>query len=151
MNLIRFNPHTPALGTPFEPFALMRDFMRMNPWREAGLTSGQEGFTPAFDIRENPEGYLFTADMPGVAREELSIDLTGNRLTIAGQRKAEARQESEKLYAAERVFGQFSRTFTLPDGVDAGAVKAELKDGVLSLTIPKVPEVKPRKISIQAS
>lgn len=151
MNLIRRIPRTASFGSAVEPFALMRDFMRWAPFRDTDLGSELGAFSPAFDIKETGDAYLFTADLPGVAREDLDINLTGSRLTIAGQRTAEARKEGENHYASERSFGHFSRTFTLPEGVDAAEVKAELKDGVLNLRVPKVPEVQPRRITIAAS
>jgi HSP20 family protein len=109
----------------------------------------QSAFTPSFDIRETPEAYLFEADMPGIRREELDINLTGNRLTVTGKREIKPRKEGETCFIAERSFGSFSRSFSLPDGVDPGKVSADLKEGVLTLLIPKVPEVQPRKIEIQ--
>ena len=151
MNLIRRGTRNPAFGTALEPFALMRDFMRWAPFRDTDLGSDLGTFAPSFDIKETGDGYVFAADLPGVRREDLDINLTGNRLTIAGKREAESRREGENYFASERTFGNFSRTFTLPEGVDASAVKAEMKDGVLTLTVPKVPEVQPRKITISAS
>lgn len=145
MNLIR-TVRTPVSTEAFEPFALVRNLMRWDPFREA--ESAPVGFFPAFDIRETAEGYLFLADLPGIRQEDLDIQLSGNRLSISGKREAEARAEGENRFISERCFGTFCRTFNLPEGVDGNAVKAELKNGVLSLLVPKVPEVQPRKIAI---
>lgn len=145
MNLIR-TVRTPVSSEAFEPFALVRNLMRWDPFRE--VESAPAGFFPAFDIRETAEGYLFLADLPGIRQEDLDIQLSGNRLSISGKREAEARAEGENRFISERSFGTFCRTFNLPEGVDGNAVKAELKNGVLSLLVPKVPEVQPRRIAI---
>ena len=150
MNLMRRSSRTPSFGTPLEPFALMRDFMRWAPFRDTDLGTELGSFMPSFDVKENSEAYVFSADLPGVQREDLDINLTGNRLVVAGKRETEARREGENLFTSERTFGHFSRTFTLPEGVDGGSIKADLKDGVLTLTVPKVPEVQPKRITINA-
>jgi HSP20 family protein len=151
MNLIRRGTRTPAIGTDLEPFSLMRDFMRWAPFRDTDLGTEMSAFVPSFDIKETGDAYVFAADLPGVQKEDLDINLTGSRLTIAGKRESEAHKEGENYFASERSFGHFSRVFTLPEGVDAAGVKAEMKDGVLTLTIPKVPEIQPRQITISAS
>jgi HSP20 family protein len=148
MNLVRRETRVPVLGAAFEPFSLMRGLMRWDPFRDEGLQGDGATFLPSFDIKETKEGYVFTADLPGIRQEDLDINLTGSRLSISGKREAEARQEGENLFIAERSFGAFCRTFNLPEGIDAGNVKAELKDGVLKVTVPKVPEVQPRRITI---
>jgi len=152
MNLIRReNRTTPtALAPSLEPFGLMRNFLRWDPFRDLDFNMDlQTAFTPSFDIRETPEAYVFEADMPGIQREDVEINLTGNRITLTGKREAKARKEGENAFMLERSFGSFSRSFNLPDGVDPGRVSADLKDGVLTLTLPKVPEVQPKKIEIR--
>ena len=110
----------------------------------------QGAYLPNFDIKETASGYVFVADLPGVRLEDLDINLTGNRLTVTGKRKAEEKKEGENWFTSERSFGVFNRTFSLPEGVNAGAVQAKLRNGVLTLAVPKVPEVQPRHIAIQA-
>jgi HSP20 family protein len=152
MNLIRReNRTTPATLVPtLEPFGLMRNLLRWDPFRELDYNMDlQTAFTPSFDIRETPEAYVFEADLPGIRREDVDINLTGNRLTVTGKREAKARKEGENFFMQERSYGSFSRSFNLPEGVDATAVNAEFKDGVLTVQLPKVPEVKPRKIEIK--
>lgn len=87
--------------------------------------------------------------MPGVKESDLELSLTGNRLTISGKREEEKKEQDERWYAYERSYGSFSRTFTLPQGVDSERVGAELKDGVLRVSIPKKPEMKPKKIELK--
>jgi HSP20 family protein len=129
---------------------MMREVLRWDPYRdvEAALGADYRAFAPTFDVKETKEAYVFRADLPGVKDEDLEISLTGNRLTVSGHREEEKREQSETYYATERAYGSFSRTFTLPDGTDAEHVAAELKNGVLLLTVPKKPEVQPRKITI---
>ena len=151
MNLIRRENRTAPVTTPtLEPFGLMRNFLRWDPFRDLDFNLDlQSAFTPSFDIRETPEAYVFEADLPGIRREEVDINLTGNRITITGKREAKARKEGENFFMQERSYGSFTRSFNLPDGVDGGRVTADLKDGVLTLVLPKVPEVQPKKIEIK--
>lgn len=150
MNLIRREPRTPAAGL-LEPFALMRNFVRWDPFRDTEFPEFQSAFIPSFDIKETAKGYVFTADLPGVKQEDLDINLTGSRLTISGKRESDEKTEGENHFISERSFGSFSRTFSLPEGVDGGSVGAELRNGVLTLMVPKMPEIQPKKISIKAS
>lgn len=132
-----------------DPFEMVRDLMRWDPFRELGaVTTPSMAFVPSFEVKETKEGYVFKADLPGIKEKDLDISLTGNRLTVSGKREEEKRQEEERYFTYERSYGAFSRSFTLPEGVDAEHVQAELKDGVLTLTLAKKPEVKARKIEL---
>jgi HSP20 family protein len=114
-----------------------------------GSASTAGGFAPSFDVRETKDAYVFTADLPGVKEGDLELSLTGNRLTLSGRREEEKREEEDRWFAYERSYGSFSRSFTLPEGVDPDHVQAELKDGVLRVSVPKKAEVKPRKIELK--
>jgi len=139
----------PATAGTWDPFRVMRDILRWDPFRELEAAGGDYGvFAPSFDVKETKDGYEFRADLPGVREEDLEISLTGNRLAISGHREQEKREQGETYYASERSYGVFSRAFTLPDGTDGDNVKAELKNGVLQVLVPKKPEVQPRKITI---
>ncbi|TAK18088.1 MAG: Hsp20 family protein, partial [Myxococcaceae bacterium] len=83
--------------------------------------------------------------------KDLEISMTGNRLTVSGHREAEKRDESDRYYLYERSYGSFSRSFTLPDGVDNTKVAADLKDGVLTMLVPRRPETQPRKINVRSN
>ena len=156
MNLIQHREprtlHTPMpvpMAPGMEPFALMRNFMRWDPFRDLEFNLDlQPSFTPSFDIRETPDAYVFEADLPGISQEDLDLNLTGNRLTVTGQRESASKREEGNFFAMERSFGCFSRSFNLPDGVDPSRIMADLENGVLTLTIPKTPEVQPKKITI---
>ena len=149
MNLIRTRESRaiPFQSAVFEPFRLMRSLARWDPYRDFGFPEDAGStFLPSFDVQETADGYEFTADMPGIRKEDLDIELAGNRITISGQRKQDESRGTS--YAQERSFGTFSRSFTLPEEVESAKVAAELRDGVLHLMVPKSPEVRPRKISV---
>ena len=109
----------------------------------------ERSFIPAFEVKETPDAYLFKADLPGVKEGDLEIALSGNRILISGKREAEQLEEGDTFYAYERSYGGFSRSFTLPEGADADNVRADLRDGVLSLMVAKKQEVKPKKIQVK--
>jgi HSP20 family protein len=133
----------------WDPFRAMRDALRWDPFREVEAAAADyQAFVPHFDVKETKDAYVFHADVPGVKEEDLEISLTGNHLAISGRREQERREQNDAFYAAERSYGRFTRAFTLPDGADGEHVSAELKNGVLVLTVPKKPEVQPRKIAI---
>jgi HSP20 family protein len=126
--------------------------LRWDPFREMApywATSDVAAFQPAFEVKETKEAYVFKADLPGVKEQDLDITRTGNRLTVSGKREAEKEDKTDTYYAYERSYGSFARTFTLPDGIDADHVRADLQDGVLSLVVPKTPEAQPKKISLK--
>ncbi len=134
-----------------DPLAWARDMLRWDPFRELAPTFSVEmtTFAPAFDVKETKEGYLFRADVPGVAEKDLEITRTGNRLTVSGKRENEKEEKGETYYTCERSYGSFLRAFTLPEGIDGEHVRAEMKDGVLSIFVPKKPEAQPQKIALK--
>jgi HSP20 family protein len=150
-NLIRRNQGgSPEPARLFDPFEMMRDLIQWDPFREVGAAGSRGlGFVPSFDVKETKDAYVFKADLPGLREKDVDISLTGNRLTVSGRREEEQRQEEERYFAYERSYGTFSRSFTLPDGVDPDSVQAELRDGVLTLHIAKRPEVKARRIELK--
>jgi HSP20 family protein len=134
-----------------DTWRMLQDLLHWDPFREMSQISGEErplAFVPQFEVKETPESFVFKADIPGVKDQDLDISLTGNRLTISGKRDAEEVRDDERFFAYERVFGSFSRSFTLPAGTDPDAVQANLEHGVLTLFLPKKPEHQPRKISL---
>ncbi len=136
----------------FDPFEQMKELMGFDPFEQVGrMVGGGErslSFVPAFEVKETKDAYIFKADLPGVKEDDLDITLTGDRLTISGKRETEKQEESDRFYAYERSYGSFSRSFTLPEGVDVNQCNADLKDGVLHLRLPKLPEVQPKRIQV---
>ncbi len=108
-----------------------------------------EKFSPATDIVESDQGFYMYMDLPGVSRENLIIDLEENTLVISG-RTGSSLGEEEKFIDREFTDGEYNRRFTIADVVDRDNIKANLKNGVLELYLPKMPEVQPRKIQITA-
>ena len=105
---------------------------------------------PAVDIYENAQGITLSADLPGVSRDRLSVQVEGNALTIAGQTAIDMPEAMEALYADVNAT-RYRRTFTLSNELETDNISAEMKDGVLLLKIPKRAELQPRKIHITAS
>jgi HSP20 family protein len=103
---------------------------------------------PAMDLVETDDHFVLRADLPGLSEEDVNIEVEERVLTVSGERKAEHEVSKEGYHRVERAFGSFSRSLTLPEGIDAEAVTANFDRGVLEVQIPKPEERKPRKISI---
>jgi HSP20 family protein len=108
-------------------------------------------WVPPMDLVEAEDHFVLKADLPGLREEDVKIEVQDGTLTIAGERKAENEQHEHGWYRIERSFGSFSRSLTLPDGVNAEAITAEFRDGVLELHIPKPEERKPQRVEISTS
>ena len=136
----------------WDPLRALDAWVCANPQAEAedGAT-GEPTFAPRFDVKEGKGEYVLSADLPGVKPEAVEVSLDGNRLQVSGRREATREQESDRTFLSERCYGSFSRLFTLPEGVDGEHVQASLKDGVLTLVVPKKPEAQPRKIPVAVS
>jgi HSP20 family protein len=153
-DLIKKGQLSPTVRQPeWNPWQRMRELLAWDPFQEMSRAwpEPQSGFVPAFEVRETSDGFVFKADLPGVTEDQLEINISGNRLSIGGKREAEQRQENDRYYAYEVTYGSFTRTFTLPEGIDADHVKADLKHGVLTLVVPKKAEAQPRRISLGGS
>ncbi len=130
-----------------DPFRLIRDLMGVDPFA-GSIPATAEMFAPDVEIKETKDSYELTVDLPGVREQDVEVDITGNRLTVSGKRVQEDRREDDRFFAYERAYGSFSRSFVIPEGADLGKVKAELRDGVLHLSIPKKAEMQSRRIEI---
>jgi HSP20 family protein len=154
MNIVRRNvQNEPAAPiAQWDPFKMMREWARWDPFAEMGALlppTGERGvFVPDVDVQETPNAYVFKADVPGMKEKEIEVSLVGNRLTLSGKREEEKREDKAQYHTWERSYGAFTRSFTLPMGTDAERVVADLKDGVLTVTVPKKPEVQPKKIAV---
>ena len=137
--------------TQWDPMRAMRDLLRWDPFREmapAFPSLDLAVFNPSFDVTENNDAFVFKADLPGVNKEELEITTTGNRLQISGKREIGHENKTDTVYTYERQSGSFMRSFMLPDGADVEHAKSELKDGVLTLIVPKKFGAQAKKIAI---
>jgi HSP20 family protein len=141
----------PRYFSPWDPFRLVDELLApetaAQPQSRRGAATAPR-FDVRFDVKETKEGYLFKADLPGLREEDVEISLTGNRLTVSGKRETEAAQEGETQFMRERTSGAFSRAFTLPETADTDKITASMKDGVLTLVVPKRSESQPRRVPI---
>jgi len=145
MELVKFSPWNDAwnltnsfnriFGSVFTP-AIANDENGGWVWR------------PAVDIYEEENGIALKAELPGIDKKNISIDVKDRVLTLKGERAAENETEGRNFYRRERTYGEFQRVFTLPEGVNADDIKADFKDGVLKVHIPKAEVEEPKKITI---
>jgi HSP20 family protein len=103
---------------------------------------------PAMDVVETDEHFVLRADLPGLSEQDVNIELDDNVLTISGERQGGHEKKGEGYYRAERAWGAFSRSLSLPEGVDADGIEASFDSGVLEVRIPKPEQQKPRKVQI---
>jgi len=155
MNMIRWQ--RPELGN-------WTGFGRLNDLRDeidrlfevplaelARSTQLLSGWTPALDMHEDKDNLVVKAELPGMKKEAIDISLHDGCLSISGERKSEEKFEDAEVYRAERFVGRFQRTVTLPAAVAADKVKAQYNDGVLTITLPKTEEAKPKRINVNAA
>ncbi|WII72312.1 Hsp20/alpha crystallin family protein [Bdellovibrio sp. 22V] len=127
------------LMSQFEEF--INEFDRgLSPTRH-----GQFDFSPAVDLEEKDNAYIVTVDLPGIKRDEIKVDLSENILTISGERKRETQGEGKYT---ERYYGKFERSFSLPNQIAGDKVKAEFKDGVLKINLPKAEGARSQSIKV---
>lgn len=127
----------------WDPF---RDLIAIQHRIERLSAAGPHGWAPAVDLCETTTAFIITAELPGLTREQVRISLHDGRLTIQGRR--DARVACEHYHQIERGHGEFARSFVLPPSADAGAITADLADGVLTVTVPKGPEALPRRVEV---
>jgi HSP20 family protein len=147
MALIRWEPVTELNTIQNEMNRLFNTFFdQPAPTGRGGAASRR--WIPAMDLVETADHYVLRADLPGLADEDVNVQLEDNVLTISGERKAKHEQHEEGYYRIERAFGSFARSLTLPDGIDPDAVQAQFDRGVLEIRIPKPEQKKPRQVQI---
>jgi HSP20 family protein len=112
-------------------------------------TASARRWIPAMDLVETEDHYVLTADLPGLGQEDISLEFEGDVLTLSGERRSGHEERKEGYYRLERAAGSFSRSLTLPEGVDPDAVKATFDKGVLEVRIPKPEQRRPKKVAIQ--
>jgi HSP20 family protein len=125
------------------PFALLN-----SPLMSPGFPKGAD-MVPSVDIFEDGDEVVVKADIPGVKKDDIDVTITENSLTISGERKQEKKVKEKDFHRIERSYGSFSRSFRLPENVNGDKAKAEFKNGVLEIRLPKVKESKQKKISIK--
>jgi HSP20 family protein len=131
----------PEAAPLFEEFFSDLPFFR-------SMEGHRDSWMPAVDILEKEGSLILRAEVPGINQKDMELKLEGNVLTMKGERKLSAEGKSDNYHRIESYHGSFSRSFTLPETVDRDKIQADYKDGVLTITIPQKPEVKPREIPV---
>jgi HSP20 family protein len=149
MALIRWEPVRELNTIQNEMNRLFNTFFETSGTQGTGQTTARR-WLPAMDLVESGEDFVLRADLPGLSEEDVNIELEDNVLTISGERKSEHEERKEGYYRLERASGSFSRSLTLPEGVDPEKVRASFDRGVLEVRIPKPEQRKPRKVTISA-
>jgi HSP20 family protein len=139
---------------PFRGLSTLQDqFNRL--YNESFQTHGEESalttWAPAVDIYETPNELVVKADLPDVNEKDIDVRVENNLLTIHGERKFEKSVTEENFLRVERAYGSFSRSFSLPNTLNAEAIAAEYKNGVLTITLPKREETKPRQVKVNVT
>jgi HSP20 family protein len=147
MAVIRWEPVAELNTLQNEMNRLFNTFFDQPAPTSRGGVPGRR-WMPAMDLVETGDQYVLRADLPGLSDEDVNIQLQDNVLTISGERKTEHETQPEGYYRLERAFGGFSRSLTLPDGVNPDAVQAHFHRGVLEIRIPKPEQKKPRQVQI---
>lgn len=145
------------------------ELVRWNPWREMFSTrsranriwdeffypdAGQAGkamdwnWNPVVDVYETDEHFVIKADLPGIDKKDIALDVKDRILTLKGERQVDEEVQKENTHCRERIYGRFERAFRLPNHVDGDKITADYKDGVLRVEIPKPENVKPKQITI---
>ncbi|MDF3020301.1 MAG: molecular chaperon [Steroidobacteraceae bacterium] len=134
----------------YEPWGLLNR-LRREMDQAFENSASDASWTPAVDIHEEPKQFVVRADLPGVKPADIEITAEKGVLSLRGARNFEQKSDDGHYSRLERVTGKFVRTFTLPENVQTDAIKAQFKDGVLELTIPKAEKPEPRRIEVQAA
>jgi len=150
MAIVRWQPFCDLMATERGFDRLFRDaFSSVLPVREGELPT--RAWAPAVDICENENNIVLKAELPGVDPKDVEVRVEDNTLYLKGERKFEKDTKEENYHRMERSYGSFARSFALPNSIDAEKVAAEYKDGLLTLTLPKREETKPKTIKINIS
>jgi HSP20 family protein len=148
MALVRWEPMRELTTLQSEMNRLFNTF-----FDEGGNGQTRQGgrrWAPAVDLFEREDSLVLKADLPGLGEDDVKIEVHDNVLTISGERQADFEDKQNGYYRIERAFGSFSRSLTLPEGVDADKISASFHNGVLEVSIPKPEQRKPRRIEISS-
>jgi len=154
MALIRWQKPETARWDPFHQLTSLRDEIDRlfeSPFSALGegLQPFMSGWSPALDLYDEKDNFVVKAELPGMKKEEIEIQLHDGVLTLSGERKRETKFEGADTHRSERFVGRFQRTLTLPSQVDPDKVKATYQDGILTVTLPKSEAAKPKQIQIK--
>ncbi len=145
MAIIRWRPFKDLLSVPDDMNRLFDDFFGHSPAR---IEWAEGVWSPSVDVSETNGNVVIKAEMPGINQDEIKISIQDNVLTLKGEKKQEKEERDANYHRIERSYGSFCRSFQLPTSVKTDKIKANYKDGVLNITLPKTEEVKPKEIPI---
>jgi HSP20 family protein len=152
MNYLKRWQHPEVAWPVFGRLSSLRDEIERlfeSPLAEfAGDSRLLSGWTPALDVFEDKDNVIVKAELPGMKKDEIEVSLHDGTLSISGERKSENKFENAEVYRAERFVGRFQRSISLPTPVASDKVSAQYKDGILSITLPKTEEAKPKHIEV---
>ena len=117
-------------------------------WRR--IPTEERGWTPAIEVFDKEDKFVVKVEVPGIKAEDVDISVVGDTLTIKGEKKAETEVKEDDYYCCERSYGSFYRSIALPSNIDASKIEANYEDGVLEVSLPKAPEIKPKKVAVSA-
>ena len=145
MNLVRWNPWR-EMATAHHRFNRLMD----DPFFRTDRESAEEMGTwyPVVDMFENDDSFVIKAELPGMGKDDIAVDVKDRVLTLKGERNYDNEVKEENYYRRERSYGKFQRAFSLPTDVDSDKIKADFKDGLLKIEVPKPVEQKPKQITI---
>ncbi len=146
MALIRWDPFREMSSLQERMNRLMSDYRTRSPFGEEEMAQG--AWIPAVDIYETKESIVLNVELPGVTKDDISLEVKDSTLTIRGEKKLEKDVKEENFHRMERTYGAFTRAFTLPSTVQQDKVKAKFRDGILEIHLPKAEEAKPKQIKV---
>ena len=154
-NLVRWQRPELAVWPGLDRLTSLRDEIDRlfdNPLAELARSSQLlSGWTPAFDVFEDKDNVYVRTELPGMRKEDINLSLHNGSLSVSGERKSDDQLKEAEVYRSERFFGRFQRTITLPTPIAVDKVKAQYKDGLLEVTLPKAEEAKPKHIDVNVN
>ncbi len=146
MTLVKYNPNNSLFGLKSNMDKLFDEFFGLDKgiWPESTLS-----VVPAVDLEETEDAFKITAELPGMTKKDIKITLENNVLSISGEKKGEKEVKEKNYHRVERSYGKFHRAFELPGAVNRDKIEAEYKDGILSISVPKTEEAKPKQIEVK--
>jgi HSP20 family protein len=147
MTLIRWDPFREVSSLQERMNRLFSDLRSSSPYREEETAQGH--VVPPVDIYETEDSLVFKAEIPGVTKEDILVEVKDNTMTLRGEKKFVKEVKEEGYHRVERAYGTFQRAFTLPGMVEQDKVKAKFKDGILEIVLPKAEKAKPKQIKVE--
>ena len=149
MALIRWDPFRELANLQERMNRMFSDWRIRPTWESEEI--GQGSWIPPVDIYETADAVVLKAELPGISKDDINVEVKDNTLTLRGEKKFEKEVKEENYYRVERSYGTFQRSFSLPSTVQQDKVKAKFKDGILEISLPKAEEAKPKQIKVDVA